>query len=155
MKLTKERIGIHAINWISAILLLILFFFKAVGGESLWAFANESPSFFIILLLPLILVGLSLFKEKYDLEIHLSWVILSSMTIAILLVLNSVVSSFASFGSMLGDDSLKPTVVFYLIMILYIITLVYNSAVILKKATSIQNKVADTLNPLINKGNEK
>lgn len=148
MKLEKRQIGVHLINWVSAGLLFILFFFKSLMGESIWSLAESNSMIFVLLILPLVLAGLGFVKIIDDKIIHLGWIILSSMTLVMLFFMQQLASSFGSLSQMLGGGS-GVGFTFYLILLIYLILLVYNSMAILDKADKIQRSLGEKTGPTL------
>ncbi len=155
MNITKKQIGVHLINWIIAVALFILFFINFFGDLSVWDMASEISFLFILLILPLVLAGLGLVKTINDKYIHLGWVIISAMTIGILMMVTTIMSTLGSFGSVFGYGRVSLGFVFWLIMILYLSALVYNSLALLGKADDLQKTLGEKTGPTLNNLKEK
>lgn len=155
MSITKKQLGAHLINWIIAGVLFILFFIHSVGNQSMWDIAADNSFLFILLILPMVLAGVSLIKLIKDKIIHLGWVIVSSMTIGILIMINTIASSFGDLSSFFGYEGNNVGFLFWLIILLYIVALVYNSLALIGRADRLQKTLGEKSGPTLNNLKER
>lgn len=150
MQLTKKQIGTHLINWVGTVLILLFSFFPIFNGENMWSMSGDNSTFLLIIVVPLILTGLSLFLKGRDLGLHLAWVIFTSMVVTYLLFMHQIVDAFGSLGSMFGRQNNAVSFTFYLMYIVLLALLVYNAMAILGKADKLQAVLGEKTGPTLN-----
>lgn len=149
MQLTKKQIGTHLINWVGTVLILLFSFFPIFNGENMWSMSGDNSTFLLIIVVPLILTGLSLFLKGRDLGLHLAWVIFTSMVVTYLLFMHQIVDAFGSLGSMFGRQNDAVSFTFYLMYIVLLALLVYNSMAILGKVNKLQATLGEKTGPTL------